>query len=195
MSFQNDNTFLEAFKSGHKKAFSKVYEDYYASLCRYAFSLTRDLSQAEDIVQDTFINIWKNHENLELKDSFKSYLYRSVYNLFIDRYRTHKRRMAMLEDLRLSVAIEVESERYIYDEKHINTLKQLIETLPEKRKEIFLLNKIQGYKYKEIAEQLNISERTVESQLRKALISIRQKASKITFNISILFSVIIGLVK
>ncbi len=182
MSFQNDNALLEAFRAGDKKAFSKIYEGYYASLCRYAFSLTRDLSQAEDLVQDTFLNVWNNHEKLKLKDSIKSYLYRCVYNLFIDRYRAKKRHIAMLEDLRLSVAVEAESERHIYDEKHINILKRLIDDLPEKRKEIFILNKIQGYKYKEIAEQLNISERTVESQLRKALISIKQKAAKIPFH-------------
>ena len=90
ITFINDVAFIKALKQGESKAYTFLVDNYHYKLCVYAYGLTNDNDLSEDIVQNVFMKIWKNR--LKLKDDFsiKGYLFKSVYNEFIDQYRKQK---------------------------------------------------------------------------------------------------------
>jgi len=141
--------------------------------------LVRKLEIAEEIVQDVFYNVWKNRESIRITQSWKSYLYRSVYNNSM-MYLRKKRR-------------EVSLEEGLFPEKEGNSpdpfqelefnevsavVSETISSLPERTREIFLLNRQEGLKYREIAERLSISVKTVEANMGRALKALRGSLEK-----------------
>ncbi len=170
----SDELLLEAIKKNDNGAFKEFFNKYYSSLVSYIITFTNDSSLAEDIVQQTFITIWEQRHNLETNKSIKSYLYKISYNSYIDHYRKTKRQDSFFDDLRQQALRNQINENYDIAEKRTVKLKSIIEDLPPRCKEILLLNKTQGLKYEEIAKLLNISNKTVESQMRIAFKKIRQ---------------------
>ncbi len=177
---------INDIKKGNKKAFSQVYNAYSDKLCKYIYSLSSDYKQAEDIVQDTLLDIWIKRENLNINTSLNNYLYRSVHNKFINQYKKSIRYKTLIDELRLEAIVELEELTETHKEIRLTALEKAIEQLPEKRRKVFKLSKLLNYKYKEIAVMCNISENTVESQMRKAMIFIRKQMSDLKF-ISIIF--------
>lgn len=189
----NDENIINALKLGDRKAFTFIYEEYYNRLCKYIYSLSNDSELVEDIVQDTFIYLWVNHAEININKSLTAYLYRSAYNSFIDKCRAKSRKKNMIKQWHIEAIIEFENDEEINQEKKIILLQRAISTLPKKCREVFVLNKLNNYKYKEIAAMLNISERTVEGQIRKAMIKIRKKVAELKLNTFslLLFSLLI----
>lgn len=151
---------------------------HYNELCSYVFTLSRDKLLAEDIVQNVMLKIWKNREKLNITTSVKNYLYKSCYNELIDTYKKNKKEFNYIQQVQkeaLDVFIE-EDEDFVASQ--INRVQVEIDKLPPKCKEIFLLNKIQGFKYREVAEQLDISVKTVEAQMSKAMSRIKEALEK-----------------
>ncbi|WP_346883506.1 RNA polymerase sigma-70 factor [uncultured Algibacter sp.] len=171
-----DSKLLERLRLGHKDAFTQIYKTYHAKLFRYVVSLSKDVTIAEDLVQEQLMQLWVNRETQSIT-SLNAYLYRSIYNKYLNFYNTEKRQLTLKETLRIEAIIEIENEDEDIKAKRLNAIKKIINNLPEKRKEIFILSKLNNYEYKEIAKMRNISERTVESQIRKALITIRHEIS------------------
>lgn len=171
----DNTTLIKGFKKGDPKAYSFMVDTYHNMLCVYAFELTNDRDLAKDLVQNVFINIWKTR--LKLKDEFivKSYLYRSVYNEFLN----HNRKKAYVVPLdkayanALNLFIEEEDEKSL--SKLMNLVKQEIENLPPKCKKTFILSKQEGLSNKEIAEYLEISIKSVEAHITKAFSILRQE--------------------
>ncbi|GAA3650963.1 RNA polymerase sigma-70 factor [Flavivirga jejuensis] len=161
-------------KKGNRKAFRVLFERYYKKLLDYAVTYTHNLHEAEDIVQQTFITLWKNRLKINTEKSVKSYLYRITYNTYIDTYRKQKKRDAFFNELKEQALRERITEDPEALEKRIIKLKNIIETLPEQCKQILYMNKFQGLKYKEISEQLDISVKTVESHMYTAYKKIRK---------------------
>ena len=155
--------------------FNDIYLKYYESLCYFAMSYTNNKDQAEDIVQEVLLYLWQNRSSVKINTSLKSYLYRAVYNKFIDEYRKNKTQHTFLEKLRFEStqeAIEL-MEDGINDEKVLKA-KQAIESLPPKCQQIFIMSKINNLTYNEIAEELDISVKTVEAQMGIAFKKIRE---------------------
>ena len=158
---------------GDEIAYKNLYETYYRDLVRYCHTLTNDLPWAEDIVQNILIKIWQNRGKIEITTSLKSYLYRAVFNEFVKETGKVRQKEKMLLELKqeaLNNMVELDAE--VMKEK-IKLLEAAIDKLPEKRKKVFLLSKKQGYKYKEIATELNLSEKTVEKHISRAMKQIR----------------------
>ncbi len=152
---------------------------HYNELCAYVFTLSKDRQQAEDIVQNVMLKIWKNKEKLNITTSVKSYLYKSCYYELIDTFKKNKKELNYIQQVQketLDVFIE-EDEDFVTTQ--INRVQVEIDKLPPKCKEIFLLNKIQGFKYREVAEQLDISIKTVEAQMSKAMSRIKEALEKV----------------
>lgn len=170
---------------GDIKAYETIYRIFYDGLCRYLSNFCNDKSTVEDIVQDVLIKLWTNKAEIEIHTSLKSYLYKAVYFSFLDNYRKNKRISENLEQIRYNLVNELESEAIENDEKQVKILHTAIEKLPSRCKEIFLLNKYEGYRYKEIAEHLNLSIKTVENQIGRAFSIIRKHIN--TTTISFLF--------
>ncbi|TMM55798.1 RNA polymerase sigma-70 factor [Maribacter algarum] len=175
----NDDDMIKALIKGNKLSFSMIYHAYHNQLCRFVYSFSMDKALAEDIVQQTFIDLWEKRDSLKIHTSLNAYLYRCVKNKYLKHIKKVDRQTSLIEELRLQAVVEIEELDRDIKEKRISAIEGLIETLPPKRKEIFILNKFQNYKYREIAEMQNISERTVESQIRKALITIREELKRI----------------
>lgn len=176
--FKNDKSLISAIKKGDKSAYAILFNTYYNKLCTYAYALAEDGKKAEDLTQDVLLKFWLNRKNLKIKTSLNAYLYKSVHNAYLDLYKKEQRSHKLVKQLQMEAVIEFEETDKGEKEKKLARLHSIISNLPEKRQEIFILNKLQNLKYKEIAKLRNISERTVESQIRTALITIRKAVSK-----------------
>lgn len=167
MKFENQMFLAKRLISGDAKAYDFLMETYYQNLCAYAYSLIHEHSTAEDIVQNVFVEIWVKRKNINPALSIKSYLYRSVYNGFIDQYRKNKPVVYLEKKYLEALELETESSAEQLEEK-VSLLKKEIEKLPKKCKHIFLLNKKEGLTHLEIAEYLGISTKTVEGHITRA---------------------------
>lgn len=142
-------------------------DTYYSKLCVYAHTLTNDHSNAEDIVQSVFVNVWVTRKKINSKFSIKNYLYRSVYNSFIDQYRKNKPVIHLEKKYLEALDSVIENESLDLDYL-IQLLNKEIDKLPSKCMEIFLLNKKEGLTHTEISEHLNISTKTIEGHMTRA---------------------------
>lgn len=174
---KNNIKLIQALKKGNTDAYTFLVDTYHQKLCVYAFNLSHNHDNAEDIVQNVFLRVWQKRD--KLKDDFviQSFLYKSVYNEFIDLYRKEKSTMA-LEKIyieALDVVINHEDDDNGL-EGLITLVKNEIQNLPPKCKQTFLLSKQDGLTNVEIAEYLDLSIKTVEAQITKAFSIIRKKA-------------------
>jgi RNA polymerase sigma-70 factor (family 1) len=155
--------------------FEELFKRYYAPLVVYACKYVSSIDVAREIVQDFFVRLYEKQHSLSISISVKSYLYRSVFNCCIN-YLNQK----SLQDKHLkSIDLDKDDENSL--ENEINTVElqyqiyKVIDELPAKCKQIFKMNRIEGLKNEEIASRLNLSKRTVETQISKALKILRRK--------------------
>jgi RNA polymerase sigma-70 factor (ECF subfamily) len=170
----DDTLLVSAIIKGDSSAFKDLFERYYKLLVGYITTLTNDMDVSEDIVQQAFITLWKQRESLDVSKSIKSFLYTIAYNAYVDQYRKLKRQDVFFDELRLEAIREGIAEDNELLEQRISKLKRIVESLPPRCREVLELHKMEGLKYKEIAETLDISLKTVESQMRIAYQKIRE---------------------
>ena len=163
----DDISLLEKIKSGSPVAYEVLYNKYFNALCVFVQSYTHNLSKAEDIVQQVMLRIWENKTDIKIGTSFKSYLYRACYNEFINYYK-RSQKTSFLDDIVIEAYEELYDDEWEF-EKKLQLVKEEIQKLPPKCREVFTLCKLKGYKYKEAAAALNISEKTVEVQISNAM--------------------------
>ena len=173
LTSNDSENLLPSLRKGDEKAFLKLYEDYYGKLCVYLLNFTQNKEVIEDVVQDTFIKIWANRKTLLISKSISSYLYRAVYNNYIDSYRKEKQQKSLL-DAYLYTALNHYLE---YDEEYRNQLlkklQECIDLLPEKCRDVFIRIKLKDMKYKEVTLAMNISQKTIEGHIRRAYFYIK----------------------
>lgn len=159
---------IHALKTGNPKAYTFLVNTYHHKLCIYAYSFTHDHNLAEDIVQNVFMCIWNKRENLKEDFALIGFLYKSVYNEFIDQYRSQKSVYPLEKKYidALNDIVENEDEHSL--DRVIKLVKREIQNLPPKCKEIFLLSKEEGLTNTEIAEYKNVSIKSVEAHITKA---------------------------
>lgn len=150
-----------------------LFKQYYQPLVNYCFTLVKDRADAEDIVQHVFSNLWQKKNELDIQISVKAYLYRSVYNAGLNRIKQNAVRASYASDARYVMASEsVETGEHNELKEKIS---QAIEQLPEQCAKIFKMSRFDEMKYQEIADALNISVKTVENQMGKALKILREQ--------------------
>lgn len=161
---------IEKLRSGDSDSFSDVFSAYYKDMVFFAYSFTREQSSAEDIVQETFVKLWEDHEKLHVTVSLRSILLKTIQNKCIDWLR-HKKIINIHSDYIIdnSPLYEYDTDNYILRSDLEERIEKEITNLPEKFKEAFEMNRFEGLKYKEIAIKLNVSIRTVEVRISKAL--------------------------
>ena len=167
----DDKRLFDAIKDNSQTAFKVVYEEYFAKLTQFIFKMSRDENLAEELVQRTMIKVWEQRDKIILTTSLKSYLYKVSYNEYLMYLRT-KSKFPNIEDAVIEAIDEIEDEQD--NQVLLDKIRKEIDNLPPKCREVFILSKINGMKYKEIAEQLNISTKTIESHMTKALKQIRE---------------------
>jgi RNA polymerase sigma-70 factor (family 1) len=169
----NDIELIKGIKNGDSKAYSFMVDHYHNKLCVYAYHLTNDKDISKDIVQNVFVNIWTIRQKLKDEFAVKSYLYRSVYNEFLNQERSRRHTVSLDKKSieALSSILEDEDEKSL--DRLLHLVKKEIENLPPKCKEIFILSKNEGLTNIEIAEYLNVSVKAVEAQITKAFVLLR----------------------
>ncbi len=168
-----DITLIRALKKGKSEAYSFLMHTYYYQLWVYATKLSKNQDLSKDIVQNVFVNVWINRKKLNDDFVVQSYLYRSVYNQFIDHYRKRKSVINLTKKHLNKIENSIEN-GYAPPEKLIQILRQEIEKLPPKCKQTFLLSKKEGLSNLEIATYLNLSIKSVEAHITKAFNLLRK---------------------
>lgn len=186
--FINDE-FSNLLSGNGDKFLKHLFDKYYLELCRLSFKYVGRTDISEDIVQDVFINIWKKRYTLNYTGNIKPCLITSVINTSINYIQSKFARQDILEE---SYIKERSSGFDQHDELVSRELEKLvkiaIEQLPDKCRAIFILSRFSGMTYKEIADKLSISIKTVEVQISIALKKILQHLAK--FGYLILFSIL-----
>lgn len=165
---------LSALKQDSKEAFSLLFQTYYADLVLFCGNFVKNKSSCEDIVQTTFLKLWSDRQHIQIETSLKSYLLRAVRNSCFDEFRHLEIVRQYESDYENSVLDDYDTENYILYSDLQDHLHQALEQIPETYREAFELNRFGGLKYKEIAEKLNVSERTVEVRISKTLELLRK---------------------
>ncbi|MEA1897489.1 MAG: RNA polymerase sigma-70 factor [Bacteroidota bacterium] len=167
-------------------SFEHLFRSYFSSLCLFGMKYLKDMDTAKEIVHDVFVNVWSKRNELDLDKSLKTYLFSSVYNRSLNYIRDHKKfkgidefRPEQYEQSSFDVSVELEGKELQ------SQIQKVIDSLPERTRKIFVMNRFEGFKYKEIADELKISQKTVEAQISSALKVLREKL-KIYLEIAIL---------
>jgi RNA polymerase sigma-70 factor, ECF subfamily len=169
-----DTRQLKKIQKGDVKVFEELFHQYYPGMCSYAESLVKKPDVAEEIIQDTFYNIWKNRAEMEIIVGWKNYLYRAVFNNSMMYLRKAKKEMSLNEEWTDSLFESNENPSEEMDARELNAaLVYALHRLPVRTREIFNLSRFEGLKYQEIAQKLSISVKTVEANMGKALRALR----------------------
>ena len=164
-----DEKLIAGFKNGDLDAFQKIYNSYCKPLYRFALSYMKDTFDAEEIVQDVFLKVWEKRAEVDEHKSFKSYLYRITINKIFNelKHRVVKRKY---EHQLLNVdQITYETPESKIQFQELNSkIEHLLSKLPEQQRSIFIMSRWQGLTNAEIAQNLNLSVRTVENQVYRA---------------------------
>lgn len=166
---------VKAVKSGDQNAFRVIHELHYEKLTAFVNSFTKSRTNTEDILQETFIKIWNSREKLDSVGSITGYLYRTAHNSYIDKYRKETREKKVLDGWKYKCLMEAVEEDNEVTLKRINKLKSVIESLPKSCKQVFKLCKYVNLTHAQIADQLDISQKTVQAHMNKAYKVIREE--------------------
>ena len=165
-------------RHGDAKAFHELYLYFAPILYRYVYSLLHSKEDTEDILHNVFCKIWEMRNTLKDNTNFEAFLVtvskNSAYNLFKSKYYSMVLKESMMNNDIGNSNNCINGENDIIEQDLTSYLGKVISNLPPRRKEIFILNRFKGLTYKEIANMLQISENTVDTQMRKALAYIKE---------------------
>lgn len=166
----------ESIRNGDRAVFEYLYIVYNKTLVKWLNKKTLSQDLSEDLVHDMFLSLWNSRHKFNAETSISSYLYRILYNRLMDYYSSEKKHFKMIQTLTQKDAIVfcdlVESDG---NNDSIDLMKKEVDKLPKKCKEVLVMSKYYGYKYSEIAEELEISIKTVERIISRAFSIIRQR--------------------
>ena len=164
-----DERLIGRFRRGDMDAFRKIYDSYSQALFRFANSYLKDSFEAEEIVQDVFLKVWEKREDVDVQKSLKSYLYRITVNKVFNelKHRVVKQKYEKHAQNLDQVTGETPESSIQFQELN-KKLDILLTKLPEQQRTIFIMSRWKGLTNAEIAEQLNLSIRTVENQIYRA---------------------------
>ncbi|MBN1159372.1 MAG: RNA polymerase sigma-70 factor [Bacteroidales bacterium] len=169
------NKEISSLKSGDIAAYESLFRQYYAALVLFAVKYVSDIDIAREIVQDFFVRLYEKRLTISIDVSIKSYLYRSVYNSCINYLNQRNIHEKHVNNMRIENELDEDAEKEIMTLDLQHKIYAIIEELPVKCRQIFKMNRFEGLKNEEIAQMLNLSKRTVETQISKALKILRKR--------------------
>lgn len=190
MDLTEDRELYVKLKGGDEQAFQALFRKYYSAMCHFANQFLNDSEMAEEIVQDMFVKIWEKRAVLNIETSVKHYFFRSVRNHCLNQIQHEKIKKQYASKVLEAASQEISADEYFLEVDLIKRIEQSIESLPPKRREIFRLSREQGMKYKEIAEKLDISVKTVEAQMGLALKYLREELKDFSNHLMTLFFIL-----
>lgn len=155
------------------KEYQEYFESYYGSIRSFLYFKTGDEGMAEDVAQDTFVKLWENRHKIQRK-TVKSYLYTIAGNLAINQLKRQQLQYKFINQVEFRQ--DDKNPEYLAEMKEFETkLQKVIASMPDGSREVFLMNRLEDLKYREIAERLGISVKAVEKRMSKALQILREK--------------------
>lgn len=167
---------LEAIKNGDKEIFGVIYDKYANELLQFIFGFTKDKEVSEDILQEILVNIWNRRSTIDIKGTFKNYLFGAAKYAVLSYIRSEKVRQKYADHFHLFLSQSTWNQTdEIADLNDLHTIIFLcLEKLPPKCKEAFYLSRFQHKSIQEIALQMDISSRTVENYITTGIKTIKQ---------------------
>ncbi len=174
---KDDRELFAAVVAGNQRSFEVLFKKYYQALCSYGFQFMEEDMAAEEIVQELFCAIWEQRETIQI-EAFKSYCYRAVRNKCLNALKHLKVREEYKSHNQYQNELEEIADDDDQTDERISKIQDAIEAMPTVRQKVFKMSRYEGLKYREIAEQLNISVKTVEIHMSKALGYLRTEMGK-----------------
>ena len=170
----NDTILFKDFQGGKYYLLEYFFNKYYPGLCVYACKMIQSKSSAEDIVQDFFIKLWEDKNNLVINTSVRSYFLRSVHNRCLNFLNLNNLKKAH-HDYQLSHLSQDSVLQYpLLDFELEHQLQQAIDSLPDGIRETFIMNRLEGLTYQEIADKEGVTVKAIEYRISKALTLLRK---------------------
>jgi len=172
------------FTSINSKVFKSIFDDFYTPLCRHAHLFISDESSCEEIVQELYIRLWEKRYSINISTSIRSYLYKSVRNRCFNYLRDNKAKLP-IDDTFADIENEIIDEISMHDNMDLEDMQshidKAINELPPRCREIFILSRESHLSYKEIAEKMSLSQKTIENQMGIALKRLKDDLSPLLF--------------
>lgn len=166
----DDNYILTLLKEDNQKSIDLLFEGYYNYLCNVVNRVINDADYAEDIVQEIFTDIWRKRESIDIKISLRAYLRRAAVNRSLNHIRKQKMKFDVDEDAVVELPSEdINGQMGMERDELEKRIHECIDGLPPKCKIVFGMSRFENMSYQEIANALDISVKTVENQISKAL--------------------------
>jgi RNA polymerase sigma-70 factor (family 1) len=172
-SAYTDQELVALLKQGDEHAFTEIYNRYWKRVFAVAVKKLGDFDEAKEVVQEIFISLWERREKVVVEGELASYLSVSVKYKIINRLDKHYIRKNYIDNLPASAEVDNSTQEWLDFEEVKERLAKLVSELPEKCRLVFVMSREQGLSHKQIAEEMNISEKTVEAHLSKATKTLR----------------------
>ncbi len=170
---------IELLKSGDQKGLDGLFEKYYQPLCEFAELFLDNEYHSEEVVSDLFLELWVKRGALSIESNIKGYLFISTKNKSLNFLKKHNKHIVSSLDSELSVASKNDADSLLDYEELSLAVNNMLKSMPPQRRLIFTMNRLEGFKYQEIADALSISVHTVHNQLTKANKYVTEKAPEL----------------
>ena len=184
----SDMEIFEKFKNGSDDAFAEIYQRHWQRLYVHAYNMLADEDEAKDIVQEIFTSFWLKGRGLDLKISLRTYFHSAVKNRILNMIEHNRIRNNYLNSLTDILFSHNNTEFKLEEDERIKLIDQEILYLPTKMRTIFELRRTEEFSYKEIGEQLGISDKTVKKQINNAIKILKVKVLSSEIRALLLFS-------
>ena len=188
---ENEPQLVKSLSKGNILAFNTLFREYSSRLYHFALGYLKSEAEAEELVQEVFTLIWEKRADLKAEHSFKSFLFTIAFNIIRKHFRT-KAYLSEYFKMGISEDKDLQTSQKITYNSLYQYIKELVDKLPERRKEIFIKSRFEGLSIKEISEGMKISHKTVENQLTDALKFIRTNLNKESLPVILFFILFIS---
>jgi RNA polymerase sigma-70 factor (ECF subfamily) len=172
----HDKALVLLLRSDDHGAFSEIYNRYWAVLYRHALKMTKDEDLAKDVVQDVFVSLWDKANDLQLDVSLNAYLYASTRNKILNLFAKEKVKTNYVHTLEVQLKKGENITDHKLRERLLNEkIEEGIAQLPKKMRQVFEMSRKENLSYKEIADELQLSDKTVKKQVSNAIKILRLK--------------------
>lgn len=176
VQLKTDRDYIIYLKQDDYHAFDELFSRYSENVFAFVFSISKDSFVAEEVTQTVFVKIWEKRMQIDEHFSFKSFLFRITYNETISYLRKEKAEKRRIELFTSSKSFSSNETEYLVEfQSQESFAREIIEGFPERRKQVFKLSREQGLTNKEIADQMQISVKTVENQMNSALKTLKER--------------------
>jgi len=164
-----------------------LFDRYGARLYNMSFVYLKSKEEAEEVVQDVLLKLWQNATAIDNEGHLEGYMFKTTKNLLLNRLRTRSRKERITEELSIDVVDTTTADQALLLNEMQDFLSQAIQGMPAKRQAIFKMSRIDGFSNKQIASALDISEKTVENQIGRAIKYLRAYMAHIYSAFTLLF--------